>query len=389
MQIGLTLCLCALAFGLGVVLEGRRGDGPRPEGVAASPPGTLWPDPKAVAPFELEDQAGEAFGLERLRGRWSFLFFGYTHCPDVCPLTMGLMNQVWQDLPTRHPDKTLQMIFVTLDPMRDDRQTLHDYLHYFNSEFIGLGGELEAVLSFSKQLGIPYGYSPAGEGDDYHVDHPASLFLLDEQARLVGILHAPHQVDAIMSGFDAISRFIGAQDVVAAGEGRPVAMSAVAGAPRSGVHQQRPARSAARDGAAGEDVQHSPLPLEFSNAWINEPPPGASVAAGYLTIFNHSAAVLQLLAAESNDFAAVELHENVVANNVNRMRRVAHITIPAAGEVALLPGGYHLMFKAPTRAIRVGDRVQLVLHFSDGIRSELHLSVRHHDETAYHHGAHH
>lgn len=338
---------CTLAFALGVALHRvQRGGGDGETGAldadtttdanpAALPPGILWPDPKPVASFTLQDHLDREFGLQQLLGRWSFLFFGYTHCPDICPITLGLMSGSWATLQDQHPDRETQMIFVTLDPSRDDHQTLAEYLDHFNREFIGLGGPLPAVLDFARQLGIPYSYRNVEGSEDYHVDHPGSLFLLDEQARLVGVFHPPHQPEEILARFAAIVHFLDTH----------------------GTQQA--------------------APVQFSDAWINTPPPRARAAAGYMTIHNPSSEELRLVAVHSDNFETVELHESVQdANYMMQMRQLSSLTIPAGGERRLSPGGYHLMLKGPRRPLQTGDAVRMDLHFADGGRATLSVPVR-------------
>ena len=349
--LGLALA-CALAFALGLWAQRQQGD-PEPSVAAAVilPTGILWPDPKPVSPFVLQDHRGEDFGLGQLSGRWSFLFFGYTHCPDICPITLGLMGESWQALAEELPDRRAQMIFVTLDPARDDSQTLMAYLGHFHQEFIGLGGPLPAVLDFAKQLGIPYAYQKVEGSDDYHVDHPGSLFLLDDRARLVGVFHPPHKPQEIRARFAAIAHFIRVEE---------------------GAHAREDLASSPL-GAPSKD----PASVRFSSAWISVPPPGARVAAGYLTIHNPSDKDLHLVSVQSRDFEAVEIHESIQsADHVMRMRRLPSLVIPADGEQVLSPDGYHLMLKVPRRLLQEGDEVQVNLHFASGRQATLSVPVR-------------
>ncbi len=171
-------------------------------------PGLLWPNPKQLQPFTMQDHEGKEFGLEELKGNWSFLFFGYTNCPDICPMTLTVLSQAYGNIKNEDPDKNIQVIFVSVDPERDDQQILKPYVNYFNPEFIGLAGTIDQMHSLTRQMGIPYYYSEPDESGNYNVDHPASLFLIDKQARLVGIFSGQHQQNDIISRFKIISDFI-------------------------------------------------------------------------------------------------------------------------------------------------------------------------------------
>ena len=174
-------------------------------------PGLMWPQPKKLQNFTTINQDGEEFGLENLQGKWSFLFFGYTNCPDICPITLSVFNSIYAKLETEDTNKDVQMLFVSVDPARDDTQQLKQYVNYFNKDFIGLGGSLEQVSNLTSQLGIAFFHEPASAEGDYLVDHAASVFLVDPEGRLIAIMSAPHQADDIISRFGKIRTFINRQ----------------------------------------------------------------------------------------------------------------------------------------------------------------------------------
>ncbi|NNE36778.1 MAG: SCO family protein, partial [Gammaproteobacteria bacterium] len=170
--------------------------------------GLLWPNPKQIETFTMTDQNDNEFGIDNLRGKWSFVFFGYTNCPDVCPITMSVLKQVNEQLIASGIPEVFQIIFVSVDPQRDSVTKLNEYINFFNPEFIGLGGDIEQLESLTGQIGIAYMYGLPEEDGEYLVDHTSSIFLLDPQARLVSILSPPHQSDSIVGRFQEITRFI-------------------------------------------------------------------------------------------------------------------------------------------------------------------------------------
>lgn len=171
--------------------------------------GLFWPSPKQIQQFESVNQLGQSFGLEQLKNKWSFIFFGYTHCPDICPITMSVMAETYKQLMTEYKD--LQIIFVTVDPARDTTEKLASYVAYFNKDFIGLGGSTEMVNSLTRQIGIAYYLNNQEASDNYLVDHSASIFLIDPKARMVGKLSPPHDTEKIINQFKKITQFINAQ----------------------------------------------------------------------------------------------------------------------------------------------------------------------------------
>lgn len=170
--------------------------------------GLLWPNPKQLEPFTTVDDSGNAFGLDRLQGKWSFLFFGYTHCPDVCPITLTVFNQILQQLADEDKTGQVQMIFVTVDPARDTPQRLQEYVKYFNSRIIGLGGTDEQLISLAAQIGIVYLAGEQSPGGEYYVDHTASILLVDPRGRLVSVFSPPHEAGNIIARYRQIRSYI-------------------------------------------------------------------------------------------------------------------------------------------------------------------------------------
>lgn len=151
--------------------------------------GIVIPDAKPLEIFELTDHNGKTFNLDRLKGPWSFLFFGYTHCPDVCPVAMGLLAEVFERLKVR-PEilKGTQGVFISVDPTRDSAATLKSYVPYFNPGFIGVTGSQGNVLGLTRQVGAAYQISPDEKHDgNYLVSHSSAFFLIDPEGRLYAI----------------------------------------------------------------------------------------------------------------------------------------------------------------------------------------------------------
>ncbi len=204
------LALLAAGTGFYISLKQSQNKQQQDFGTAANIEGLFWPNPKQLNDFSTLDQAGNPFGLEQIKGKWSFVFFGYTHCPDVCPITMSVMNEAYNQLSATNPN--LQIIFVSVDPERDTIEKLAQYVSYFNKDFIGLGGDTEKVNSLTKQIGVAYYLNKEEQQEDYLVDHSASIFVFDPKARLVGKLNAPHESNKIIKQFNQIKTFINAQN---------------------------------------------------------------------------------------------------------------------------------------------------------------------------------
>jgi len=167
--------------------------------------GTLLPSAKAIADFQLTDQHGKPFTRNNLMGKWSFAFFGYTHCPDVCPTSLSMLAQVMKKLEQNdNLDTKPQVVFVSVDPERDTPELLAQYLPYFNPDFIGVTGDPQQLLLLTRQIGIMYGKAPGDNADNYLVDHSASIILFDPDGNFLALFGMPHDPDLIAQDFVAI-----------------------------------------------------------------------------------------------------------------------------------------------------------------------------------------
>jgi len=148
--------------------------------------GTALPQARPVAAFSLTDQDGVAFDNSRLNGAPSLLFFGFTHCPDVCPTTLALMTQLHRDPALQ----ALRMVFVSVDPGRDDALTLRHYVEAFGGGFTAVRGEDAALDPLLQNLGAVRSVQPLA-GSDYAVDHSATLFYVDGKGALSAVFTPP------------------------------------------------------------------------------------------------------------------------------------------------------------------------------------------------------
>ena len=203
-----TIILCLIALGLGIgIYTTRQKKAPLPPNVQ----GMLWPASKKLLPFSMVDHRGESFNLQKLEGQWSFMFFGYTNCPDICPITMTVFKQIYSKLQEGQQHTDVQMIFVSVDPERDTTERLQDYISYFNKEFVGLGGSIEQIQSLSGQLGITFFNEQATVTEDYLVAHNSSIILIDPHGHMVALLSTPHQAEDIFTRFEKIRTFLNKQ----------------------------------------------------------------------------------------------------------------------------------------------------------------------------------
>ncbi|MFP2769087.1 SCO family protein [Oceanisphaera sp. KMM 10153] len=141
----------------------------------------IYPEPRTLTPFTLTDADGRSFTEQNLLGRWSLVFVGYTHCPDICPTTLSDLARIYPEL-TRLSDKA-QVVFVSADPARDTPERLKAYTAYFNPDFVAVTAEHERLTPAMQQLGLIYGIFERDQAD-YLVDHSASIALVNPRGQL-------------------------------------------------------------------------------------------------------------------------------------------------------------------------------------------------------------
>lgn len=154
---------------------------------------------KTLADFSLTDHRGDLFDNERLKGQWSLIFFGYTYCPDVCPTTMALLNQLSKDLQGSSIDGQMQYILASVDPERDTPEQLSGYLGHFNPEFIGITGDVESIYHFAMDLNSIFAKVPMDDEGNYLMDHSANIAIINPAGEYHGFLRSPHNI-ANMNG---------------------------------------------------------------------------------------------------------------------------------------------------------------------------------------------
>jgi protein SCO1/2 len=151
--------------------------------IAGRSPSPIEPAAAAVGgPFQLEDQDGKAVSDADMKGRPFLVFFGFTHCPDVCPTTLFEISELMRAL-GKDADRT-GALFITVDPERDTPEKLKDYLSNFDPHVRGLTGDPAAVVAVTKAYRV-YTKKVPLENGDYTMDHTAVVYLMDKNGRFV------------------------------------------------------------------------------------------------------------------------------------------------------------------------------------------------------------
>jgi protein SCO1/2 len=204
----LILSIVALALGLGLnyLLKPTAKKPPQIEGL-------LWPQSKTLTDITLIDNQEAPFTVDNLKGKWSLLFFGYTHCPDVCPTTLTVLKGVKQRLAEQAQETAnTQYLFISVDRERDTPEVLTNYVKYFDPEFIGVTGSQAQIEKLTRQLGVVYmRIADPNNKDSYLVDHSASILLIDPLGRMIALFSAPHTAETIAERYLTMRQFLNQQ----------------------------------------------------------------------------------------------------------------------------------------------------------------------------------
>ena len=179
-------------------LESRRS-------IPAELEGVMRPDARDLESLTLKDQNNASFNREHFTGKWSFVFFGYTYCPDICPMTLATLVGINNQLRGQADQATdYRVVFVSVDPDRDTPEVLARYLEFFDKRFIGLTGSKEQIDAVTRQFGAGYIREPESSPGQYLISHTSSIFLIDPEARLTASFSPPHDPATIARQFRKI-----------------------------------------------------------------------------------------------------------------------------------------------------------------------------------------
>lgn len=166
-------------------------------------------DDAPLPDFKLRGPKGE-FTNTSLGGRWSFMFFGYTQCPDICPTALTLMKEVKTALVAPDavsPAPTFQVVFISVDPRRDTAELLGAYLAAFDSSFVGVSGDDVTLAPLVKKLGAYYRRNDGADTRHYTVDHSAAIYLIDPRGRLAAVFSPPQDTSKLAVDYRRIARY--------------------------------------------------------------------------------------------------------------------------------------------------------------------------------------
>ena len=164
---------------------------------------TILPQPAALPQFRLRDHNGADFNKGSFNDRWSLVFFGFTHCPDICPATLQQLvvarSRVLQEAESSFPN----IVLISVDPERDTPEVLAKYVGHFGDDVTGVTGSLDELRNLTSSLGIFFEKSFREIGD-YSVDHSAVVVVINRSGEFHGLFSAPHDIEHFVSDIPLI-----------------------------------------------------------------------------------------------------------------------------------------------------------------------------------------
>lgn len=162
-------------------------------------------EPQPVGPFQLIGQDKTSFGPERFRGRWTFVFFGYTFCPDICPEVLSELATVRDGIAAADKTKPApSILFISVDPDRDTPERLGQFVQNFGPGIEGATAPAAGIRTVEKIFGARHTIPPHQDPKNYVVDHTAEIYLVDPEARRVATFWPPADVDKWVAAFLAL-----------------------------------------------------------------------------------------------------------------------------------------------------------------------------------------
>ena len=165
---------------------------------------TRLSQPAPLPQFSMLDQNGSEFNKESFSGHWSLVFFGFTHCPDICPATLQQLAVARSRVLTAGENGFPNIVFISVDPERDTPEVMANYVSHFGDGIIGVTGQLDELRKFTSALGI-YFEKSVDESGNYSVDHSAVVIVVNRRAEFHALFSAPHKIDHFVNDLPLIT----------------------------------------------------------------------------------------------------------------------------------------------------------------------------------------
>jgi len=166
---------------------------------------TLLPQPRSLPPFKLMDMQEKPLTNQDLQGHWTLLFFGFTHCGHVCPMTMSVLKQVNANLRINKQNSP-RVLFISIDSQRDTPAVIKKYVISFDKDFQGATGSKQELEKLTKELGVVY-MQVKPENTDYQIDHSGTVFLINPLGEVYAVFSMPHDANSMTHDLETIATY--------------------------------------------------------------------------------------------------------------------------------------------------------------------------------------
>ncbi|MCC5873129.1 MAG: SCO family protein [Gammaproteobacteria bacterium] len=162
----------------------------------------VLPQPRAPSPFRLVRDDGSPFTEADLQGSWTLAYFGFTHCPDICPVTLAVLGEARRQLAESNGHAPFDVALFTVDPERDTPEVLSEFVNYFHPDFVGVTGEHGVLASLAREVSVAFAKVPsAHEPDGYVVDHTGNIVIFNPRGHYHGYIRLPHTPERVLTAY--------------------------------------------------------------------------------------------------------------------------------------------------------------------------------------------
>lgn len=166
----------------------------------------ILPQPRAPSSFRLVRDDGAPFTETDLEGSWTFAYFGFTNCPDICPVTLAVLAQARRELAEDEDLEPFDVALFTVDPERDTPEVLAEFVHYFHPDFFGVTGEHGVLASLAREVSVAFAKVPSEQDPDgYVVDHTGNIVIFNPRGHYHGYIRLPHTTERVLTAYRTLS----------------------------------------------------------------------------------------------------------------------------------------------------------------------------------------
>jgi len=171
--------------------------------------GTVLSEGRNLKPFDFPTTDSKHFSSKTVKGHWTFVFYGFTHCQMMCPTAMNELRQVYRKLQESEVKNLPEVVMVTIDPERDSVKRMREYVKGFNPKFVGAVGTKQQVVTMTREVGIAFEKVKSrdvSKTGDYDMQHSGAILVLNPKGKLQAFFNWPHKVDDIVEDYKHIIR---------------------------------------------------------------------------------------------------------------------------------------------------------------------------------------